>query len=170
MGFGPGGGQGSGWSRRWDLAPWLRGHPDYRATYDGDLRARDAAYHQGTVWPWLIGPFVEAWLPRDTPRTRAPARHLLDRFWTHLNEACVGSISEIFRRGAPVHASRMHRSGLERGRGAPRARPDGGTRADGARPRNARSATMTDVTARAVAVRCRLGRSHAPPTCSWPRA
>ena len=74
------------------LAP---GHPDYKATYDGDLRARDAAYHQGTVWPWLIGPFVEAWL-RVNPEDRAQARHLLDRFWTHLNEACVGSISEIF--------------------------------------------------------------------------
>ena len=36
--------------------------PDYKPRYDGDLRARDAAYHQGTVWPWLIGPFVDAWL------------------------------------------------------------------------------------------------------------
>jgi predicted glycogen debranching enzyme len=70
-------------------------HPDYKATYDGDLRARDAAYHQGTVWPWLIGPFVEAWL-RTHPEERGPARHLLDRFWSHLDDACVGSISEIF--------------------------------------------------------------------------
>ena len=36
--------------------------PDYKSRYDGDLRSRDAAYHQGTVWPWLIGPFVDAWL------------------------------------------------------------------------------------------------------------
>ncbi len=70
-------------------------HPDYKATYDGDLRARDAAYHQGTVWPWLIGPFVDAWL-RAHPEDRARARHVLDRFWSHLDEACVGSISEIF--------------------------------------------------------------------------
>ncbi len=41
------------------LAP---GEPDYKPTYHGDLRSRDAAYHQGTVWPWLIGPFVDAWL------------------------------------------------------------------------------------------------------------
>ncbi len=41
------------------LAP---GHPDYKAQYYGDLRARDAAYHQGTVWAWLIGPFIDAWL------------------------------------------------------------------------------------------------------------
>jgi glycogen debranching enzyme len=70
-------------------------HPDYKATYDGDLRARDAAYHQGTVWPWLIGPFVDAWL-RAHPEDRAYTRQLLDRFWSHLDEACVGSISEIF--------------------------------------------------------------------------
>ena len=47
-----------------------RDHPDYKAKYYGDLRARDAAYHQGTVWGWLIGPFVDAWLklyPDDRP-------------------------------------------------------------------------------------------------------
>ena len=70
-------------------------HPDYKATYDGDLRSRDAAYHQGTVWPWLLGPFVDAWL-RARPGDRASARALLEGFWTHLDEACVGSISEIF--------------------------------------------------------------------------
>ena len=70
-------------------------HPDYKATYDGDLRARDAAYHQGTVWPWLVGPFVDAWL-RARPGDRASARALLEGLWTHLDEACVGSISEIF--------------------------------------------------------------------------
>ena len=41
------------------LAP---GHPDYRSQYDGNLLSRDAAYHQGTVWAWLIGPFIDAWL------------------------------------------------------------------------------------------------------------
>ena len=41
------------------LAP---GEPDYKPRYFGDLRARDAAYHQGTVWAWLIGPFIDAWL------------------------------------------------------------------------------------------------------------
>src|SRR5262249_17873662 len=41
------------------LAP---GHPDYKPRYFGDLRSRDAAYHQGTVWEWLIGPFIDAWL------------------------------------------------------------------------------------------------------------
>jgi predicted glycogen debranching enzyme len=74
------------------LAP---GHPDYKPKYYGDLRARDAAYHQGTVWAWLIGPFVDAWL-KVHPGDRAGARRLLEGFEAHLSEACVGSISEIF--------------------------------------------------------------------------
>jgi predicted glycogen debranching enzyme len=74
------------------LAP---GHPDYKDKYYGDLRARDAAYHQGTVWGWLIGPFVDAWL-KVYPDDRQGARRLLDGFERHLSQACVGSISEIF--------------------------------------------------------------------------
>lgn len=72
-----------------------REHPDYKAKYFGDLRARDAAYHQGTVWAWLIGPLVDAWL-RVSPDDRAGARGLLEGFFPHLNDACIGSISEIF--------------------------------------------------------------------------
>ena len=74
------------------LAP---GEPDYKEKYFGDLRARDAAYHQGTVWAWLIGPFVDAWV-RAYPEDRVGAATLLDGFRAHLAEACVGSISEIF--------------------------------------------------------------------------
>lgn len=74
------------------LAP---GHPDYKSHYDGDLRARDAAYHQGTVWAWLIGPFVDAWM-RVHPNEPETARQLLTGFSSHLGEACIGSISEIF--------------------------------------------------------------------------
>ena len=74
------------------LAP---GHPDYKAKYFGDLRARDAAYHQGTVWGWLIGPYVDAWL-KVFPEDQAGARQALEGFERHLSEACVGSISEIF--------------------------------------------------------------------------
>jgi glycogen debranching enzyme len=68
-------------------------HPDYKRTYHGDLRARDAAYHQGTVWPWLIGHYVNAALRLD-PDT--PVRPLLAAFREHLRDAGVGSISEIF--------------------------------------------------------------------------
>jgi predicted glycogen debranching enzyme len=74
------------------LAP---GEPDYKARYDGDLRSRDAAYHQGTVWAWLIGPFIDAWI-KVHPQKRADARKFLNGFGDHLGEACIGSISEIF--------------------------------------------------------------------------
>jgi predicted glycogen debranching enzyme len=70
-------------------------HPEYKARYDGDLRARDAAYHQGTVWAWLIGPFIDAWL-KVYPDDYAGARRFLHGFEAHLSEACIGSISEIF--------------------------------------------------------------------------
>jgi predicted glycogen debranching enzyme len=72
-----------------------REHRDYKAKYYGDLRARDAAYHQGTVWPWLIGPFIDAWL-KVHPDDGATARKFLERFDAHLSEACLGTISEIF--------------------------------------------------------------------------
>ncbi|SNB46864.1 amylo-alpha-1,6-glucosidase [Geobacter sp. DSM 9736] len=73
------------------LAP---GHPDYKANYFGDLRSRDAAYHQGTVWPWLIGPFVDAWL-RVFPEDRKGARRFLEPLTSELNEKCIGSINEV---------------------------------------------------------------------------
>jgi predicted glycogen debranching enzyme len=70
-------------------------HPEYHPQYYGDRRARDAAYHQGTVWAWLIGPFIDAWL-KQYPHDRATARHMLQSFDEHLSEAAVGTISEIF--------------------------------------------------------------------------
>ena len=70
-------------------------HPDYKPTYNGDLRSRDAAYHQGTVWGWLIGPFIDAWL-RVRPGEAQERRRWLAGFTPHLEEACIGSISEIF--------------------------------------------------------------------------
>jgi len=76
------------------------GHPDYKPQYYGDLRARDAAYHQGTVWAWLIGPFIDAWL-RVYPDDFEGARRLLEGFKTHLGDACIGSISEVFDAGEP---------------------------------------------------------------------
>lgn len=74
------------------LAP---SHPDYKSRYDGDLRARDAAYHQGTVWTWLIGPFIDAWI-RVYPEDREGARRFLAAFEGHLGDAGIGSISEVF--------------------------------------------------------------------------
>ena len=70
-------------------------HRDYQPRYDGDLRARDAAYHQGTVWAWLIGPYVDAWM-KVHPEDLASAHRLLQGFVPHLDRACIGSISEVF--------------------------------------------------------------------------
>src|SRR5512132_634256 len=74
------------------LAP---GHPDYKPKYYGDLRTRDAAYHQGTVWAWLAGPFIDAWL-KVYPDDRDEVRRYLEGLLHTLDEACIGSISEIF--------------------------------------------------------------------------
>jgi predicted glycogen debranching enzyme len=73
------------------LAP---GHRDYKPTYSGDLRARDAAYHQGTVWAWLIGHYIDARL--KVYPDKAAAHSLLAAFHTHIREAGIGTISEIF--------------------------------------------------------------------------
>ncbi|OLE51841.1 MAG: glycogen debranching protein [Acidobacteria bacterium 13_1_20CM_3_53_8] len=78
-------------------------HPDFKPKYFGDLRARDAAYHQGTVWAWLIGPFIDAWL-KVHPEDRAGARKFLEGFVPHLDEACIGSISEVFDAEPPYTA------------------------------------------------------------------
>jgi len=77
------------------LAP---GEPGYAAHYQGDSSARDAVYHQGTVWPWLIGPFVEAWV-RVRGNTMTARREARQRFMApllaHLQSAGLGHVSEI---------------------------------------------------------------------------
>ncbi len=79
------------------------GDPDFKASYTGDLRARDAAYHQGTVWTWLIGPYIDAWL-RVFPDEKNEMRKYIEEFQTHLTEAGIGFISEIFDALPPHHA------------------------------------------------------------------
>ena len=69
--------------------------PEYKPRYDGDLRARDAAYHQGTVWAWLIGPFFDAWL-RAYPDDWDTAQTILSSFDAEMSDAGVGTISEVF--------------------------------------------------------------------------
>jgi predicted glycogen debranching enzyme len=75
-------------------------HPDFKPTYRGDLLTRDAAYHQGTVWSWLIGPYVDAVL-RVHAEDVAGARRLLDGLIEHLGENCIGFVGEVFDAGPP---------------------------------------------------------------------
>ena len=79
------------------LAP---GSPEYRSVYHGDLPSRDAAYHQGTVWGWLIGPYVDAYL-RVHPEDCSSARGLLDGLVAQLDDFGVGTIGEIFDADPP---------------------------------------------------------------------
>jgi glycogen debranching enzyme len=69
--------------------------PDFHARYDGDRRSRDAAYHEGTVWPWLFGAWADAWLKVD-PHRRAKLHARLAAFAPHLSEGGAGFVSEIF--------------------------------------------------------------------------
>jgi len=83
------------------LAP---GSSDYSPRYEGDSSARDAVYHHGTVWPWLIGPFVEAWVRvrGNNERARRKARELfLTPLFDHLEVAGLGHVSEIADAEAP---------------------------------------------------------------------
>lgn len=75
-------------------------HPDYRSQYVGNLRERDASYHQGTVWAWLIGPYVDALIGLGRSEA-ARVRDLLLPIDQHLGTAGVGSISEIFDADMP---------------------------------------------------------------------
>jgi glycogen debranching enzyme len=78
----------------------------YRATYEGDQYSRDSAYHQGTVWPWLLGPFVSAYVRVNggTAQARARAHDFLRGIEAHLSEAGLGQISEIFDGDVPYRA------------------------------------------------------------------
>lgn len=76
-------------------------HPDYRPHYAGDPVARDEAYHQGTVWPWLIGPFISAYVKTHEKESIPRARSFLDRLAAHFDEAGIGGISEVANADAP---------------------------------------------------------------------
>jgi predicted glycogen debranching enzyme len=73
----------------------------YHAHYEGNRWNRDAAYHQGLVWTWLIGPFLDAWnkVYNDPPK----AQEFFKALEVHLKEEGVGTISEIFDAEAPFH-------------------------------------------------------------------
>jgi len=80
--------------------------PGYRRRYVGDAATRDMTYHQGTVWPWLAGPFFTAWLKLhgSDKASREAVRAWLAQFAEHLSEAGLGQVSEIFDGEAPFEA------------------------------------------------------------------
>ncbi|MEO8403703.1 MAG: amylo-alpha-1,6-glucosidase [Chitinophagaceae bacterium] len=68
--------------------------PRYVPTYEGDIWARDSAYHQGTAWSWMLGPYIDAIMTEANGREKA--MQVIKSFNYHLYEACIGSVSEIF--------------------------------------------------------------------------
>jgi predicted glycogen debranching enzyme len=86
--------------------------PGYHGRCEGSHNERDAAYHNGTVWPWLLMPYLDAVAAHEGAQDAAQeAARLLHGFAGHLDEACVGQVSEIFDgdephtpRGAPAQA------------------------------------------------------------------
>jgi glycogen debranching enzyme len=78
------------------------GNPQYRGRYEGAPSSRDSVYHQGTVWPWLMGPYITAYVRTFGLKAgRAVVDEWLTRFEEHLVEACLGQVSEIFDGDAP---------------------------------------------------------------------
>lgn len=74
----------------------------YIGRYEGDQLSRDGAYHQGTVWPWLMGPYITAYVKTFGEKAgREFGTEWLRNFANHLSEACVGQVSEIFDGDAP---------------------------------------------------------------------
>lgn len=81
------------------------GEEGYSGIYSGNQEQRDKAYHQGTVWPWLIGPFCDGWLKVYGEGGVSRVRKLITGFEETLTEAGISTISEIYD-GDPPHASR----------------------------------------------------------------
>lgn len=74
-------------------------HSAYRAVYGGDVWYRDGAYHQGTVWSFLLGAYVDALIYATAQKSQASI--VIHEFLQHLDEACIGSVSEIFDGKSP---------------------------------------------------------------------
>jgi predicted glycogen debranching enzyme len=80
--------------------------PQYRGRYEGDPWQRDSAYHQGTVWPWLLGPFLTAYLKvhRHSDRAREQASKWMTELQRYMNEDGLGQLPEVFDGDAPHRA------------------------------------------------------------------
>jgi glycogen debranching enzyme len=82
------------------LAP---GEVGYRGRFEGDMRARDSAYHQGTVWPWLTGPYISAYLYAfgANAYSLAYCDGLLESWEGQMSACCLGSVSEVYDGDSP---------------------------------------------------------------------
>jgi predicted glycogen debranching enzyme len=80
-------------------------HPEYKPVYEGDPWHRDGAYHQGTVWSFLLGAYVDALMNVSDGKGTSEATGMITEFLEHLNEAGVGTVSEIFD-AEPPHTPR----------------------------------------------------------------
>ena len=82
-------------------------HPDYVGRYEGEPDVRDAAYHQGTVWPWPIGGYVDAMLAvhGGSADVKARCREALLPLIESLDDAGIGQISEVYDGDAPHRPS-----------------------------------------------------------------
>ncbi|MEO1652373.1 MAG: amylo-alpha-1,6-glucosidase, partial [Bacteroidota bacterium] len=76
-------------------------HPDYKGKYGGNPLDRDMAYHQGTVWPWLLGHYVEAYLNLYGEKGLDQAKKLYHSFEEDMRNHGIGSISEIYDGNPP---------------------------------------------------------------------
>ena len=80
-------------------------HPDYKPIYQGNPWHRDGAYHQGTVWSFLLGAYIDALMNLKGAKGKPEAAKIINTILEHLNEAGVGTVSEIFD-GEPPHHPR----------------------------------------------------------------
>lgn len=82
-------------------------HARYRGRYEGDLMQRDAAYHQGTAWPWLLGPLGEAMLRAGgfSDAARAEVRAMIEPMLAELDRGCRGQLAEVYDGDPPQRAS-----------------------------------------------------------------
>jgi glycogen debranching enzyme len=82
------------------------GEPGYRSAYRGGPAERDAAYHQGLVWPWLVGPYVDALFAvrGDRVATRALARASVAELLRRMESGCLGQVPECFEPEPPFRA------------------------------------------------------------------
>jgi len=87
------------------LRTLARSDPGYRATYRGEPAERDSAYHQGLVWPWLVGPYVDALFAvrGDSAETRNRARAAVGTLAAGLETGCLGQLPECFEPEPPFH-------------------------------------------------------------------